>query len=224
MLGTVVNTLAVMAGAGVGLALRRKTPEKSMDTIFSVVGLFTLYLGFSMASETARPVSLILGSLLGTLLGEKAGLEEALTGLAERVRKRVGGGGRFVEGLITAFLTFCVGPMTIVGSLRDGMGDPSIILAKSVMDCFVAVAYSAAMGVGVFFSAFFLLAFQGSLAIIGAYLGEVFPSDVVREITAAGGLILLGLGLNLLRLRKLKVGNMLPSLATVPLLSYFLKM
>jgi len=224
MIGTLVNALAVVAGSTAGLALKRKVPEERGDVIFTAVGLFTLYLGVSMSLEARSPVSLILGLLVGTLIGEAVGLEDALERWAEGLRERVGGGSRFVEGMMVAFLTYCVGPMTVVGSLRDGMGDPSIILAKSVMDGFVSVAYAAAMGVGVAFSAIPLLAFQGSLAALGALAGASLPERAVADMTAAGGLILLGLGINLLRLRRIRVGNMLPALAVVPLISYFLAM
>ena len=222
MIGTLVNALAVVAGSAAGLALKRRIPEEKGDVVFTAVGLFTLYLGVSMALEAKSPVSLILGLLVGTLVGEAIGLEDALEWLAEGLRERVGGGSRFVEGMMVAFLTYCVGPMTVVGSLRDGMGDPSIILAKSVMDGFVSVAYAAAMGVGVAFSAIPLLAFQGSLAALGALAGASLPERAVADMTAAGGLILLGLGINLLKLRRIRVGNMLPALAAVPLISYFL--
>jgi len=222
MIGTLVNALAVVAGSAAGLALKRRIPEEKGDVVFTAVGLFTLYLGVSMALEAKSPVSLILGLLVGTLVGEAIGLEDALERLAEGLRERVGGGSRFVEGMMVAFLTYCVGPMTVVGSLRDGMGDPSIILAKSVMDGFVSVAYAAAMGVGVAFSAIPLLAFQGSLAALGALAGASLPERAVADMTAAGGLILLGLGINLLKLRRIRVGNMLPALAAVPLISYFL--
>lgn len=224
MIGTLVNALAVVAGSVTGLALKRRIPEEKGDVIFTVVGLFTLYLGVSMSLEAKSPVSLILGLLVGTLIGEAVGLEDALERWAEGLREKVGGGSKFVEGMMVAFLTYCVGPMTVVGSLHDGMGDPSIILAKAVMDGFVSVAYAAAMGVGVAFSAIPLLAFQGSLAALGALAGASLPERAVADMTAAGGLILLGLGINLLKLRRIRVGNMLPALAAVPLISYFLAM
>ncbi|RLF04703.1 MAG: DUF554 domain-containing protein, partial [Thermoprotei archaeon] len=125
-------------------------------------------------------------------------------------------------GLITAFLTYCVGPMTVIGSLRDGMGDPSILLAKSVMDGAVSVAYAAAMGMGVLFSAIPLLLFQGSLATIGALAGDVLPPRAIADMTGAGGVLLLGLSLNLLKLKRVRVGNMLPALLIVPLISQLL--
>ena len=222
MIGTIINTVTVIVGSGAGLLLKRRIPEESGDAVFSVVGLFTIYLGVSMALKAEDPVSLILGLLVGTLIGEACKLEDVLEKGVEQLRRRVGGGSEFVEALMTAFLTYCVGPMTIVGSLRDGMGDPSILLAKAVMDGFVSIAYAAAMGIGVMFSALPLLAFQGSLALLGAVAGASLPPRTVASITATGGLVLLGLGVNLLKLRRLRVGNMLPALVVVPLISHLL--
>lgn len=224
MIGTVVNALAVVAGSAAGLVLKRSIPAEKGDSVLSTVGLFTLYLGVSMALGTNRPVSLVLGLLTGTLLGEAIDLEELLEREAENLRKRVGGGSGFVEGLITAFLTYCIGPLTVVGSLWDGMGDPSILFAKSVMDGFVSIAYAAAMGVGVAFSAIPLILFQGSLAFLGALAGSSLPDQAVSDLAAAGGVILLGLGINLLRLRRIRTSNMLPALVAVPLISGILRM
>lgn len=219
MLGTIVNTLTVIAGSSVGLLFGERLGESGKETVFQVVGLFTFYLAIDMSLKAKNPVGLILSLLLGTLLGEWMGLEDFMERGAEGLRVRFGGDSNFVEGLITAFLTFCVGPMTVVGSLRDGMGDPSIILAKSVMDGFTSMAYAAALGPGVLFSSIPLLLFQGSLSIVGYLAGASLPEAAVGDLTGAGGIILLGLALNLLKLKKVKVGNMLPSLLLAPLFS-----
>ncbi len=218
MLGTLVNALTVMLGSSAGLLLKRKVIRGGSKAIFHVVGLFTLYLGAQMALETTDPVSLILGLLTGTLLGEYLDLENLMENGAERVKRRVGGGSEFVEGMITAFLTFCVGPLTIVGSLRDGMGDPSILMTKAVMDGFTSMAYASALGIGVLFSVIPLTVFQGSLAFIGSLAGASLPNVLISNLAGAGGIILLGLALDILELKKIKVGNMLPSLITVPLI------
>ncbi len=223
MIGTLINTLTVLAGSSIGILLKRRLPKGGSSVIFNVVGLFTLYLGLDMAQKTSSPVSLILGLLVGTIIGECMRLEDLMEGSAEKLRKKIGGDSNFVEGMITAFLTFCIGPMTIVGSIRDGMGDPSIILAKAVMDGFASMAYATALGMGVIFSAIPLLLFQGSLTIVGSLSGYLFPSKVIADLTGAGGIILLGLAIRLLKLREIKVGNMLPSLLTVPLISFLLK-
>ncbi len=219
MLGTIINTVTVLVGSSTGLLLGKKMGESGKETVFQVVGLFTFYLGVSMALETRNPIGLILGLLTGTLLGERLRLEEALESAAERLRQKIGGDSNFVEGLMTAFLTFCVGPMTIIGSIRDGMGDPSIIMAKSVMDGFASMAYAAALGPGVVFSSIPLFLFQGSLSIAGSLIGASLPETAIGDLTGAGGVILLGLALNLLKVKRIKVGNMLPSLLMAPLIS-----
>ncbi|MEM0494422.1 MAG: DUF554 domain-containing protein [Thermofilum sp.] len=216
MLGTLVNTAAVLLGSSLGLALRAKVPERALGLVKDAIGLFTLGLGAGMALEKANPIVLVASLLLGTLAGHAARLEGRIESLASRFSQR---SSSFSEGLMTAFLTFCVGPMTVVGSLRDGMGDPTILLTKSVMDGVVSVAYAASLGWGVMASALPLLGFQGSLALLGWAARASLPQSSVSALTAVGGILLLGVGVNLLNLRKVRVGDMLPSLIFAPLLS-----
>jgi len=221
MLGTVVNTLAVLAGASIGLFAGKRIPDRVVRFLPEVIGLFTISLGLSMALKSERVVSLLFSLILGAATGGALGIHDGIERVAGRYSR---GNGRFVEGFMAAFLTFCVGPMTLVGSLRDGMGDPSIILAKSVMDGVVSVALASSLGVGVLFSAPALFLFQGSLALVGWLAGQVLPEFAVREVTAAGGVLLLGVGLNLLDLKKIKVADGLPALlyaAVLPLLLTF---
>jgi len=216
MLGTLVNTAAVLAGSAAGLALGRRVPERLTSAVTDVIGLFTLYLGFSLALRTERVLAALFSLLLGVALGSAIGVEERLESLAGRLTR---GSSRAVEGMMAAFLTFCVGPMTVVGSILDGMGNPSIILAKSVMDGVVSVAYAASMGAGVALSALLLLAFQGSLALLGAALGNFLPEPGVAALTGVGGVLLLGVGLRLLRLKQVRVGDALPALLLAPVLA-----
>jgi len=225
MLGTLINAGTVIVGGLLGLAIGEELKKKVNEKfVFDVVGVFTVLLGVSMGLKMEHPVSLILGSLLGTLIGEAAKLQEKIERGSELVKKKVGGGSTFSEGLLTAFITFCVGPMTVVGSILDGVGEHSIIITKAIMDGFVAIAYAAAMGMGVVFSALPLLLFQGSLAVLGALMGNVIPAMFLNDLTASGGLILLALGITLLNIKRIKVANMLPSLVFVPVLSYVLSM
>lgn len=223
MLGALINAGTVIVGGLLGLAIGEELKKKVNEKfVFDVVGVFTILLGVSMGLKMEHPVSLILGSLLGTLIGEAAKLQEKIERGSELIKKKVGGGSTFSEGLLTAFITFCVGPMTVVGSILDGMGEHSIIITKAIMDGFVAIAYAAAMGVGVVFSALPLLLFQGLLAVLGALMGNVIPATFLNDLTASGGLILLALGITLLNIKRIKVTNMLPSLVFVPALSYVL--
>lgn len=217
MLGTLANAAAVTVGSTAGLLLGRKLPERLFELARDVVGLFTLVLGVGMATAARNPLVQLFSLIAGAAVGESLKIEERLEKLASRFS---GGGSRFVDGLMTAFLTYCVGPMTIVGSIKDGLGDPTILLTKSVMDGIVSVAYAASLGVGVLASAAPLLLFQGSLALIGWATKAAFPEAVVSEITACGGVLLIGVGVNLLKLRKVKVGNTLPSLLFAALLAW----
>lgn len=219
MLGTAVNAAAVVLGSALGLALRARFPVRTLELVKDAVGLFTVGLGAGMALEKANPIAVVSSLLLGTLLGYAVRLEERMEYFATRFSQR---GSSFSEGLVTAFLTFCVGPMTVVGSLRDGMGDPTILLTKSVMDGVVSVAFAASLGWGVMFSAVPLLGFQGSLALLGWAARASLPPSSVSALTAVGGVLLLGVGVNLLNLRKVRVGDMLPSLILAPLLSFVL--
>ena len=219
VLGTIINTLTVLTGSALGLTLRRNLSESLKEKLLLVIGLFTIYLAVKMMIGAERSLSLILGTLLGTAVGHYLGLERSLENLSAGLSRKLGGDSKFMEGLLTPFLTFCVGPMTLVGSIKDGMGDPTVILAKSVMDCFSSMAFASAFGVSVLLSAFPLFIFQGSLALIGSFLGGELPEWAIQDTMAAGGIILLGLALRILKIRRIEVSDMLPSLIIVPLIS-----
>lgn len=221
MLGTLLNAAGVALGASIGLLLRRGIPKELEEKIFDAVGLFTAALGIVMSCSIERPVATVLGLLAGSILGSFLKIEENLSKIGSIIKKE--DTGAFTQGLLTAFMTYCVGPMTIIGSIEDGLGDPSIILAKAVMDTTVSIAYAAAMGYGVLFSSILLLAFQGSLALAASFLKPYLSTATLHDITGVGGILLIGLALNLLKVRKIKVGDMLPSLITVPLLSAIIK-
>ena len=214
MLGTLANAGAVVIGSLLGLLAGRKVPERALVLVREAVGLFTLAIGAGMALQQVDPIVLVFSLVLGALAGRAVGIEKRIEGLAGRLSK-----GGVAEGMMTAFLTYCVGPMTVIGSLRDGMGDHTIIFTKAIMDGSVSVAYAASMGVGVALSAVPLLAFQGSLALLGALLGEFLPQASIAAMTAAGGVLLLGVGLRLLEVKKVAVGDMLPAILIAPALA-----
>lgn len=209
MIGTVANALAVVIGSAIGLLLRARAPSAVLNLAKDALGLFTIGLGAGMALEMANPVAVVVSLLLGTAVGYAVDLEERMGRLTARLSKS---SSSFSEGVMTAFLTFCVGPMTVIGSLRDGMGDPTILFTKAVMDGAVSIAYSASLGWGVMASAVPLLAFQGSLALLGWVAKATLPQASVSSLTAVGGILLMGVGVNLLNLRRVRVGDMLPSL------------
>lgn len=221
MIGTLVNVAAVLAGGAVGLLLRRAFPPRITRAAFQAIGIFTLFLGVAMALRTSSYIILVFSALIGGIAGELLRLEERIERGAERLKRRLHvGGDRFAEGLVTAFLLFCMGSMTILGAIEEGMGGrPDLLMTKSLMDGFSAAALAAAMGAGVLFSAVPLLVYQGGITLAAAAFGRLVADPVVAELTAMGGLVLLGMGLNVLGVAKICVMNLLPGLVVAAVLA-----
>lgn len=222
--GYLINTFTVLIGSGLGLLIGAKLPEKIRKIILSGLGLSTIIIGTKMALET-RELLLVVGSLiLGGILGQVVGIEEWLERMGERLKVKVGSkSGTFVLGFVTASLLFCVGPMTIVGSLEDGYsGNADLIYLKSVMDGAAAVALTASMGIGVIFSALTVLIFQGALTYLGMAMGDFITATVLNELSATGGILILGIGFNILGVAKIRVGNFLPALLLAALFAWWL--
>jgi uncharacterized membrane protein YqgA involved in biofilm formation len=242
--GTVLNVLTVLLGAGLGMAVGHRLREHTRSVVTDVLGLVTLLVaGLSAMAVTdpalreavgaGVPVLVVLGSLLiGSITGSMLRIEARLEGLAGTIqawvaRRWPSEGGtdaasreRFIEGWLTASLLFCVGPLTILGSLNDGLGRGIDQLAlKAVLDGFAAMAFAASFGVGVLLSAVSVLVVQGTLTVVGLLLGSFVPDAHIAALTATGGLMLAGIGLRLLRLRDVPVGDMLPALLVAPLLT-----
>ncbi len=220
MVGTLVNFAAVLVGSSIGLIIHRNIPKRYVKLIFQIMGLFTLVLGFKMALEGKQLLIMIFSLILGGLLGEILKMDEWINSLGNRIKKLTKSkDDSFSEGLITAFLLFCVGSMTILGAIQEGMGgQPDLLLIKSLMDGISSIALTVAFGIGVLFSAIPLLLFQGGLTLLAAQLGDFIDPLIITELTAVGGVILIGLGLNLLEIKKIKVVNLLPAMLFVPLL------
>lgn len=222
MIGTLVNVGAVILGGSIGLLFRAKIPERLFKIVFQAIGVFTLYLGISMALKASELLIMVFSLVLGSLLGELLRLEERVEKLSESLKKRVGSGdANFSTGLLTAFMLFCMGAMTIVGSLEEGMGkEPTLLLTKSLMDGISSVALAAVMGIGVLFSVIPLLIYQGGLTLLAALFGDIIPQVVINEITGIGGVLIIALGISILELKKIKVLNMLPAILIEILLCY----
>ena len=235
-LGTAVNVATVVTGAMVGVALGDRLPERVRTTVLQVVGLMTLVIGIREASATHNVVFPLGALLLGAVVGEALRVEERLESLGRRLRRRVerveeedeeddeGGGGkkrsRFVEGFVAASLLFCIGPLTILGSIRDGLGGPDasqLLLVKAALDGVVAVVFASTLGWGVGFSAIPVLVVQGVLTATAGSADRVLTDRMVTEMTATGGVIILGIGLRLLEIRQVRVASLLPALVLAPL-------
>jgi hypothetical protein len=226
MTGTFINTGAVLAGGTLGSVLGARFPDRMHTTIMHVIGIFTLAVGVSLFLDAGN-VLVVLGSLvIGGIAGEALGLEAGLLALGEGLKARCAGipflaRGDFTRGFVTAGLVFCVGPMTVVGSMQDGLhGDPSLLVIKSVLDFFAGMAFAAGMGMGVTFAALIVLVVQGSLTLGASALSGILSESMTADMSATGGIILLGLGLRLLEIKSVRAANLLPGLVFAPVLSF----
>jgi uncharacterized membrane protein YqgA involved in biofilm formation len=225
MKGTLVNTATVLLGSTLGLLIGSRLSDKIKTMVMHALGLSTLLIGLQMAFKTEN-ILFVIGSLtVGGIIGELIGLEEWLESLGEFIKKKVKSeSGSFVLGFVTSSLVFCIGPMTIVGSIQDGVsGDAGLLYAKSVLDGFASLIFSSTLGVGVVFSSLTVLIFQGGLTILGSKLSFLLRPEVLDELVATGGLLIVGIGFYLLGIKKIKVGNFLPALIVAVILVLLFK-
>ena len=224
MLGVIVNTITVLIGSTVGLICKRAIPERITRAIMLAIGLCTVYIGISGSLEGENTLVLILSMVFGTAVGTAIDLDRRITQLGELVNqkfKRADGGVSLTEGFVTASLLFCVGAMTIVGSLNAGLrGDNEMLFTKSLLDLISSCMLSVSLGVGVMCAAAFVFVFQGALVLLAQFLAPILSAAAIAEITCAGSLMILALGLNLIGLTKLKVANFLPALIFAPLFTW----
>ena len=224
MLGTIVN--AAIIGSCIGLFIRGGIDEKLQDSIMKVLGLASIFIGLSTAlggllNENAEPVLFIISLVLGTALGEKLDIEGKMDGIGNKLQAAMGGrGGNVSQGFVTASLTFCVGTMSILGSLESGLnGNHSVLFAKSVLDFTSAIIFTSTMGIGVMFAAITILVYQGGITLFSSAIGPYITADMIREISIVGGIMIFAIGCNLSKINKFKVANMLPALV-VPVIYY----
>lgn len=224
MMGTIVNVIAVIAGGSIGLLLNKKLPDRFVKIFFQVVGLFTLFLGFQMAFETSHVLHMIMALITGAVIGEALKLEQRMERLGDNLKSRLNfGNEKFTEGLLTAFLLYCMGSLTILGAIEEGMGgSPRLLLIKSLMDGVSSIALASGLGIGVVFSAIPLLIYQGGITLVAMGFGEFFPAIFITELSAVGGILLIGLGISILEIKKIKVMNMLPALVMIVVLLWLI--
>jgi len=224
MVGTIVNVVAVFVGSSLGLWLNKSLPERFVKIFFQVMGIFTLFLGISMALKSTHVLHLVMALISGSLLGEwlnlQKGMERFSTWIKGKIKLK---NDKFTDGLLTAFLLYCVGSMTIIGAIEEGLGKPPrLLLVKSLMDGISSIALASGLGIGVSFSIIPLFIFQGGLTLLAMYFGNFFPEIMVTELTAVGGILLMGLAIDILEIKKIRVMNMLPSLLMIILLLWLL--
>ena len=226
MTGTIINIITVLIGGMIGLILGDRLSMRIKETVMAGLGLFTLAFGVQMFLNTQNQVVVLLSLLFGGLLGEWWQIERGLERFGALIEKRTSGGNgatesRFVRGMLTASLVFCVGPMTILGSIQDGLnGDFMLLMIKSVLDMFAALAFAATLGVGVLFSVIVVLVYQGGLSLLAGQAQAVLTDAMIGEMTAVGGVILISLAISsLLEIKKIRAGNFLPALVIAPLIT-----
>lgn len=217
LIAAIVNAVVVVLGGLLGLALGGRLQERHTQTIVAALGICTVVIGITSAIDTSNILIVIICLVIGTILGELLQIEHRLDTLGDWLKAKVAknGGGRFTEGFVTASLLFCVGSMAIMGSFDAGLrGDYNTIFAKSALDCVMAVTFAATMGVGVLFAGASVLIYQGVLTLLAALVEPYLSAPVIVEMSAVGGVMLIGTGMNILGLTKerIKVGNMLPAI------------
>lgn len=229
MTGTLINIATVIVGSIIGMIFGARIPAKLKETVIAGMGLFTTAMGLQMFLKTENPLIVLGALLIGTLLGEWWRIEDGLHKLGEILEQRFSreeddGSNKFVRGFLTASLLFCVGPMTILGSIQDGLtGDYNLLAVKSVLDGFASIAFASTLGIGVAFSSLIILVYQGGVSLMAAQLDAIVNVSMMNELTAAGGVLLMGVGIsNLLEIKKIRVGNMLPALLIAPLIVWVL--
>ncbi len=226
MLGVMVNVLTVLIGSVVGLLLKRGIPERVTESLMTGIGLCTIFIGVSGALKGENTLILILSMAIGTVIGTLLDIDGALNRLASYVEQRFrqeNGKVTLAEGFVTASLLFCVGAMTIVGSLQAGLtGDMEMLYTKATLDLISSCVLAASLGVGVLLSDFFVLGFQGGIVLLARFVAPFLTEYAISEMTCAGSVLIIGLGLNLIGVTKIKVANYLPVIFIPPILCLFM--
>jgi hypothetical protein len=236
MTGTIINIITVLIGGTLGLLFGARLPDRLKNTVIAGMGLFTTAIGIQMFLGTENPLIVLGAILIGAILGEWWRIEDGLQNLGRVLEERFTSGPEpnsgaststnFVRGFLTASLLFCVGPMTILGSIQDGLtGNYELLAVKSVLDGFAALAFASTLGIGVLFSTLVILVFQGGISLLAVQLNALVTTPMLNEMTAVGGVILMGLAFSsLLEIKKIRTGNFLPALAIAPLIVWILSL
>jgi uncharacterized protein len=246
MTGTFLNIAAVLIGGAIGLIFGSRIPERFKSTVIVGMGLFTGAMGLQMFFSSENQLIVLGAIIIGIILGEWMKIEERLQTFGQTLEKRfspdtsttlrassevgppsgtMSSSSNFVRGFMVTSLLFCVGPMAILGSIQDGLiGDYQLLAVKSTLDLFASIAFASTLGVGVLFSSIVILIYQGGVSLLAGSLSAIITDPMMNEMTATGGVILFGLAIsNLLEIKKIRVGNFLPSLVVAPLIVWILE-
>lgn len=219
MIGTIVNSIAIILGCIIGLFLKGRFPKRIGVILFQGIGLTTLILGIQMAIQATEILMIILSMVLGGVIGEIIDIQKRLDGLGNRIKsifKNQEGKDNFTEGFIAASLLYCVGSMAVMGAIEEGItGNPDILLAKSALDGISSIIFTASLGIGVLFSAIPVFLYQGTITQIANLAKNIITTNMINEMTAVGGILIIGLAFGILEIKKIKVANLLPSLLII---------
>ncbi len=227
MLGTIVNAGAVIAGSLIGICLKKGLPRQLSDAVMTGVGLCVIYLGIDGCLEGNNPliavISIALGAILGTLLDLDGRLNSLGEHIENRFNKKPGEKISFAGGFISSSLLFCVGAMAIVGALQSGLtGDNQTLYTKSLLDFISSIVFASSMGIGVLFSSVILFIYQGTITLLSEIIAPFLNDAAIAEMTCAGSILLIGLGLNLLGITKIKIMNYIPAIFLPIMLCLFM--
>lgn len=227
-MGTIANAAAIVGGTLIGLLLKRGLPEKWQQTIMQGVALCIFVIGLQMAVKTGNIVIVVVSLVIGSIIGEALDIDGNLQRFGDWVGAKLycgksgGAAGKIAEGFVSATLIFCIGAMAVVGSLQDGLKqDPTILYAKSTLDCIISVILAANMGVGVALSAISVFLYQGGITVLAGFLQPVMTEAVLNEVTSCGGVLIMAIAINILKLLQIRIGNQLPAVLVVGIIAYY---
>lgn len=223
MLGTVVNAIAIIIGGLIGTFIRNGLKENYKKTLMNGVGLTVIIIGIMGAIKSENMILIIISIVLGSIIGEAIGIEKKLDSMGNSLEEKLGqGNSNFSKGFVTASLVYCVGAMAIVGSLESGLlGNHDTLFAKSVLDGISSIIFASTLGIGVVFSSIPVFIYQGIIILLASSLRNLLTPDVILEMSAVGGILIMGIGINILEIKKIEVGNMSPSIF-IPLIYFIL--
>lgn len=222
MFGTIVNALAICVGTFFGVVLRSGIPDKYKETSVAALGLAIVLIGLKGAWETNNALILIAALVLGGIIGEALGIEQRLHRFGQKAERYLGKSGNVGEAFVTATLVYCVGAMAIMGSLQSGLsGNHETLLAKSLLDGISSIFFASTLGVGVALSAVSVFAYQGTITLGAKWLAALISAPMISEMNAVGGILVIAIGLGILEIKKIRVGNLLPSILVAALLAWF---
>lgn len=214
MLGTIVNSLAVVLASLLGISLKNGIKEEYQNTIMDGIGLAVIIIGIMGGIKSQNIVLVVVSLAIGSIMGEKLDIEGRLDRLGKKAEKLFGkGDSNFSNAFVSATLVYCIGAMAIVGALESGLtGNHQTLFAKSALDGISAIIFASTMGIGTAFSAIPIFIYQGSMTLLANYVKDILTPEVITEMSAVGGILIMAIGINLLNIKKIKVGNMLPSI------------